>query len=363
MKKSILTIMMMLLLSAMGAEAKKLKCEKIAIHDFDEGMLNLRKEEMLSTCDELNYWSFEDEELQEIDPHAYWLMQRMMDMMRMIETADDGMAWLLAMYDCIDEYNCRLGRYVEDEKYREMAIHAVELLPIQTSSASSYMENITSYIRSITAHYRVLDAYYQMISRYDDDEVMADRLYSDYYMWFDFNNACNALLEYYKYAPLHYVMKSSDITGTFAEWSRARAEEVAMERYIVVGIDEQETKERVNSLPGKHISPERFLNLIDSFVGLTKEEIIERMTKKLNGNREWAEESYQNSFSGEDVFDVEAIEEMALLCKHSYWCWYQHRYNIADELDAKQAKLYRQMTEAVNYRLYKIMEDICIINV
>ena len=167
----------------------------------------------------------------------------------------------------------------------------------------------------------------------------------------------------YKYAPLHYMMKHSDITSTFAEWSRARAEEVAIEHYIVIGIDEQETKERVNSLPSKHISPKRFLNLIDSLVGITKENIIEQMTKKLDGDRKWAEETYQDAFSGEEVFDVEAIKEMAQLCNHAYWCWYQHRYNIAEELDAQQATLYRQMTEAVNYRLYKAMEDICIINV
>ena len=44
-----------------------------------------------------NFWFSDDAEFQAQDPHAYWLMNRMMRMIRLIKTADDGWTWML---DC-----------------------------------------------------------------------------------------------------------------------------------------------------------------------------------------------------------------------------------------------------------------------
>ena len=51
-------------------------------------------------------------ELDELDPHAYWLMNRMMQTVSKIRTADDCWEWMLAMKDNIQEYNARLGRKI-----------------------------------------------------------------------------------------------------------------------------------------------------------------------------------------------------------------------------------------------------------
>ena len=57
-----------------------------------------RKQEMLAVADSVgHFWFSDDTEFQSQDPHAYWLMNRMMQMVQLIKTADDDWAWMLAM--------------------------------------------------------------------------------------------------------------------------------------------------------------------------------------------------------------------------------------------------------------------------
>ena len=72
-----------------------------------------KKHEMLAVADSVgHFWFSDDTEFQLQDPHAYWLMNRMMQMVQLIETADDDWAWMLAMNESIEEYNTRLGRKI-----------------------------------------------------------------------------------------------------------------------------------------------------------------------------------------------------------------------------------------------------------
>ena len=72
-----------------------------------------KKQEMLSIADSVgHFWFSDDTEFQSQDPHAYWLMNRMMQMVQLIKTADDDWAWMLAMNESIKEYNTRLGRKI-----------------------------------------------------------------------------------------------------------------------------------------------------------------------------------------------------------------------------------------------------------
>lgn len=66
-------------------------------------------QEMLAIDDSIACFMFSyDTEFQAEDPNAYWLLNRMMLMVQLVETADDGWAWMLAMNKCIEEYNNRL---------------------------------------------------------------------------------------------------------------------------------------------------------------------------------------------------------------------------------------------------------------
>ena len=68
---------------------------------------------MLAVADSIgHFWFSDDTEFQLQDPHAYWLMNRMMQMVQLVQTADDDWAWMLAMNESIEEYNTRLGRKI-----------------------------------------------------------------------------------------------------------------------------------------------------------------------------------------------------------------------------------------------------------
>ena len=56
-----------------------------------------KKQEMLAVADSVGrFWFSEDIEFQSQDPHAYWLMNRMMQMVQLVQTADDDWAWMFA---------------------------------------------------------------------------------------------------------------------------------------------------------------------------------------------------------------------------------------------------------------------------
>ena len=72
-----------------------------------------KKQEILAVADSVgNFWFSDDTGFQSQDPHAYWLMNRMMQMVQLIETADDDWAWMLAINESVEEYNTRLGRKI-----------------------------------------------------------------------------------------------------------------------------------------------------------------------------------------------------------------------------------------------------------
>ena len=49
-----------------------------------------KKQEMLAVADSVgHFWFSDDTEFQSQDPHAYWLMNRMMQMVQLVQTADD----------------------------------------------------------------------------------------------------------------------------------------------------------------------------------------------------------------------------------------------------------------------------------
>ena len=55
--------------------------------------IELKKQEMLATADSVgHFWFSDDTEFQSQDPHAYWLMNRMMQMVQLVQNADDGWA-------------------------------------------------------------------------------------------------------------------------------------------------------------------------------------------------------------------------------------------------------------------------------
>ena len=158
-----------------------------------------KKLEMLSIADNVgHFWFSDDTEFQSQDPHAYWLMNRMMQMVQLIETADDDWAWMLAMNESIEEYNARLGRKVDSIDAASNAID--ELISIYNAGNQPEL-NTASYVESILMHYKTTYAYYRLIEFIDDYDENTDYdvqlralYYREFKEWFDINNAVNGIM-------------------------------------------------------------------------------------------------------------------------------------------------------------------------
>ena len=193
-----------------------------------------KKQEMLSIADSVgHFWFSDDTEFQSQDPHAYWLMNRMMQMVQLIETADDDWAWMLAMNESIEEYNTRLDRKIGSV---DAACNALdELIDIYNAGNQPEM-NTASYVESILMHYKTVYAYYRLIEFIDDyddesnwDVHMRALYYREFKEWFDINNAVNGIMYFYTYAAAGYSALSMDLNGTFEVskyWRRDKSEPI-----------------------------------------------------------------------------------------------------------------------------------------
>ena len=113
-----------------------------------------KKLEMLAIADSVgNFWFSDDTEFQSQDPHAYWLMNRMMQMVQLVKTADDDWAWIRAMNESIEEYNSRLNRKIGSV---DAACNTIEELIDIYNAGNQPMLNTASYVESILMHYKAV---------------------------------------------------------------------------------------------------------------------------------------------------------------------------------------------------------------
>ncbi|MBR4029654.1 MAG: hypothetical protein IKJ08_08735 [Alistipes sp.] len=312
-----------------------------------------KKQEMLAVADSVGrFWFSDDTEFQSQDPHAYWLMNRMMQMVQLIQTADDDWAWMLAMNESIEEYNTRLGRKIGSV---DAACNAIdELIDIYNAGNQPEM-NTASYVESILMHYKTVYGYYRLIEFIDDYKEDSDwdiRLRALYYRefkeWFDINNAVNGIMYFYTYATARYSALSMDLNGTFEIWSRDRLAELEIERDIYRSYDWKPFKSNA-----KTTSPNKFEKLLSYFKTRTNETIVEEMVS------DWAEKDYD--FARERVdgkTDFDKIAEMLRYYETALTNWREVREQIALMLPKEKQKSYREITKQMHTRLYNDLVDL-----
>lgn len=310
------------------------------------------KKQMLSTCDSLNEWGYENQELQQADSHAYWLMQRMMDMMRMIETAEDALAWSRAMDESINEYNRRIGRNFNGG--RDLALESIRLLIDRLDAANSYEYAIITYVESMIEHLNAIGQYCRLIDTAvrEGNEDLTVLVFNEYKAWFNLNNVANALMLYYEYAAAPPTIVDASVNYCFGEWSKSRAEEVALEIELIQDYcDRKLSGEPINHC--KSVSQRRFTALIESFYQMDRETIVERYTDIFDGDKQSAEERAE-------FFDIqyEKIDTLANLYYNTYDKWVDFRLRIAQIISPERAKQYHRLTQKVHRRLYDELKDI-----
>ena len=312
-----------------------------------------KKQEVLAVADSVGHFLFSDDtEFQLQDPHAYWLMNRMMQMVQLIETADDDWAWMLAMNENIEEYNTRLGRKIGSV---DAACNAVDEL-IDIYNAGNQPElNTASYVESILMHYKTVYAYYRLIEFIDDyddesnwDLQLRALYYREFKEWFDINNAVNGIMYFYTYAAAGYSALSMDLNGTFEIWSRERLAELEIERDIYWSFDWKPFESNA-----KTISPKKFDKLLNYFKSRTNKTVIEEMVS------DWAEKDYDYARERiEGRFDFDKIAEMLRYYETALVNWREVREQITQMLPKEKQKSYREITKQMYTRLYNDLVDL-----
>ena len=306
-----------------------------------------KRQEMLAVADNVGYfWFSDDTEFQSQDPHAYWLMNRMMQMVQLVQTADDAWAWMLAMNESIAEYNARLGRKIGSA---DAACNAIKELIDIYNAGNQPMLNTASYVESILMHYKALYAYYRLIEFIDDYEEDSDwdlqmraLYYREFKEWFDINNAVNGIMYFYTYASAGYSALSMDLNGTFEVWSRDRLAELEIERDIYWSSDWKPFES-----DAKSISPKKFEKTLSYFNTRTNDTVVEEMVS------DWAEKDYD--FARERIagrFDFDKVAEMLRYYETALTYWREVREQIALMLPKEKQKSYREITKQMHTRLY-----------
>ena len=315
--------------------------------------IDQKKLEMLSIADNVgHFWFSDDTEFQSQDPHAYWLMNRMMQMVQLVKTADDGWAWMLAMNESIEEYNNRLGRKIGSV---DAACNAIDEL-IDIYNAGNQPElNTASYVKSILMHYKTVHAYYRLIEFINDykedrdwDLQMRALYYREFKEWFDINNAVNGIMYFYTYATARYSALSMDLNGTFEVWSRDRLAELEIERDIYWSFDWKPFES-----DAKSISPQKFDKLLDYFKTRTNETVVKEMVS------DWAEKDYD--FARERVdgkTDFDKVAEMLRYYETALTNWREVREQITHMLPKEKQKSYRDITKQMHTRLYNDLVEL-----
>ena len=309
-----------------------------------------KKQEMLAMDGDVNFWFSGDEEFQSQDPHAYWLMNRMMQMVRLVQTADDDWAWMLAMNESVGEYNSRLGRKIGSVGAAANAMG--KLIDIYNAGNQPEL-NTASYVESIIEHYNAVYAYYRLmgfIKDYDDESDWDVRMQALYYRefkeWFDLNNAASYMMSFYTYAAADYSALPMDMNGTFEGWSKARLAELEIERNIFRSYFWQPFESDV-----KAVSAKEFGELLAYFKTMTQNDVIEEVAS------DWMDRDYaRKRFDGR--YDFDKIAETARDYETALVNWRKVRERIARMLPKEKRKSYREITKRVHARLYDDLLDL-----
>ena len=303
-----------------------------------------KKEAMLSVSDNENrFWFSDDTDLQESNPRAYWLMNRMMQMVQSIVDAEDDWAWMLAMNESIEIYNENRGCAPE---HIDAALADIERL-IGIYGAGSQAEiNTASYVDMMVMHYRTVYAYYNLIEQINDvdkDKRLSALYYQEFKEWFDLNNAQNGLMCFYTYAAARYSAMPMELNGTFARWSEERLTELEIERQICLHRDWKPFKSDSES-----VLNQEFDVILNYFKGKTPNNVVEEMLA------DWVEKDYE--FAREQVdgcFDFEEIAKMIGYYETAIANWRTIREEITLKLPKEKLESYREITKQMHTRLYR----------
>lgn len=339
--------------SASGAEATYYHSPDSCDYTPDTEVIMQKKQEMLALDDNRFGFAF-SYELEEMDPHAYWLMNRMMQMVQLVKTPADDWAWMLAMNESIEEYNRRLGRKTGSIEAASMAI---EELAKNLGAGTQIEINTASYVMMILSHYKTVHQYYELIDsieEYDESDYSDERLRALYYKefeeWFRINDAANGLMYFYTYSIARYSAAPMEINGTFEDWSNNRTKELAIELDIYRN---RHSQTRVLKSDVQRIPKKGFIVLLEYFKSKTLENEIEEYLAEWDCfEYEYVKEKFENRM------DFDKIKEMVHHYETALANWREVRFQIEMMYENEQMESFDEITKQIHTRLYMDLVDL-----
>ena len=333
--RTIITTLTVLTLLMTSCQGRRQTSEEVTEPSSATERIALKQAAMLSVSDkETNFLFNEDKDIEAADPNAYWLMNKMMQSMIHVKTAEDGLAWALAFNENVKEYSKRLRKNINKEDAEEAATLSIAHLMNLYYEGSMAEINTATYVNSILAIYKTTNKYISLMSR-QYDESLTELIYREYCEWFDMNNAANAILYSYTFGNACYSSAPMDLNETFESWSANRLKELNAEEDILCwGICEP-----YPSYNAGKVSYNKFAKLVKD----SKASLVSRRKKE-------SIETYEYDFL------LPMFDEYSTALEK----WYKVREEIASHLEDDSQKAYRKMTATVASRLYEEFSNLMI---
>ncbi len=290
-----------------------------------------------------SYWYSTDAALEERDPHAHWLLNRMVPMGMMVKSADDAWAWAIAMGSCIDQYNARLGRKIGSSTQAMLAIE--ELIDIYVGGNQRKM-NLASSITLAMDYYKTINTYYEFldyVSKYSvEDRRIQTLYYQEYKAWYNLHHAAEELLKKYTYAGAVYSMSTTEKNEIISSWLRNRSAMLEHERthYNTFGWKSFKSDKRV-------VAAEEFSTLFNHFRNISVNEIIAHYLKEYGGDEDYTKERLSKAFNAKNILQAVDTYEKSLIA------WRKIREQIAAILDKEMQISFRETTKQMHTQLYE----------
>lgn len=293
-------------------------------------IIKKKKEKILKMINNKGYFVFSDDiELQHKDPDAYWLMDCMMKMSEAVETSDDGLAWMLAMNECIKKYTHRAG-------YSIMSIDTVrkdiyQLLDDYCTGSTAQMSTV-NYVDSKLTYYETIYNYFYFMEsintkQKDWDAKLKTLYYREFQDWFNMTYATQYLKNNYTYEGVGTIYSILESHGVFIGWMNARLTELETERAIYNG--------KIFKSDAKIVSCQKFDELIKYFESdKVKKDVLSTVPDYV------------------DRFDFKKIKQKAHQYNTSLTDWRKTREQIALMFSDSQQQSYREITKQMHTRLY-----------
>lgn len=296
-----------------------------------------------------DFWYADDSRLEERDPNAYLLLRQMITMGNLVNSADDAWAWVIAMDECIEQYNARLGRKIGSPKLAVLAIE--ELIEILCKGNQAAI-NSASGIHLTLSHYKTINAYYDFlyyIMKYSvEDRRMQILYYKEFKAWYNMYSAARDIMGGYTYGGAIYTMAPMEFNETVSTWVDARAKDMALER------THYDTWNWTAFKYGdKEVSAEAFGELLNIFKSITMDDIIKSFMDSTGISLEYAKD-----FCTKERFNIQEIAESALRYEQSLIQWRSIREQIAEALPQEMRESYRETTKHMHTRLYNELLEV-----